>query len=191
MCTWSYIGRHSVSSKCSCLSFFFSISLPPSLSVTSVSHLALISPVCVSVSVCVCLCNSVCECASTNNTLYKLYDWLTTARLLHCAFVGVSSKYRYLSWEFARRVIAGVKPVPKTISTRQEQRGITNGVVIRGRRDAIRVSTPTISISPKADENCSLVRRFYSPKVRKSEIKGSSFRRFCSPKVRKSETRVL
>ena len=35
--------------------------------------------------------------------------------------------------------------------------------------------------------DCSLVRRFCSPKVRKSEIKGSSFRRFCSPKVRKSE----
>ena len=33
----------------------------------------------------------------------------------------------------------------------------------------------------------SLVRRFCSPKVRKSEIKGSSFRRFCSPKVRKSD----
>ena len=35
--------------------------------------------------------------------------------------------------------------------------------------------------------DCSLVRRFCSPKVRKSEIKGSSFRRFCSPKVRKSD----
>ena len=35
--------------------------------------------------------------------------------------------------------------------------------------------------------DCSLGRRFCSPKVRKSEIKGSSFRRFCSPKVRKSE----
>ena len=35
--------------------------------------------------------------------------------------------------------------------------------------------------------DCSLVRRFYSPKIRKSEIKGSSFRRFVSPKVRKSE----
>ena len=35
--------------------------------------------------------------------------------------------------------------------------------------------------------DCSLVRRFRSPKVRKSEIKGSSFRRFCSPKVRKSD----
>ena len=31
------------------------------------------------------------------------------------------------------------------------------------------------------DGDCSLVRRFCSPKVRKSEIKGSSFRRFCSP----------
>ena len=36
-------------------------------------------------------------------------------------------------------------------------------------------------------DDCSLVRRFYSPKVRKSEIKGSSFRRFMSPKVRKSD----
>ena len=35
--------------------------------------------------------------------------------------------------------------------------------------------------------DCSLVRRFCSPKVRKSEIKGSSFRRFCSPNVRKSD----
>ena len=36
--------------------------------------------------------------------------------------------------------------------------------------------------------DCSLVRiGFCSPKVRKSEIKGSSFRRFCSPKVRKSD----
>ena len=35
--------------------------------------------------------------------------------------------------------------------------------------------------------DCSLVRRFCSPKARKSEIKGSSFRRFCSPKVRKSD----
>ena len=35
--------------------------------------------------------------------------------------------------------------------------------------------------------DCSLVRRFCSPKVRKSEIQGSSFRRFCSPKVRKSD----
>ena len=36
--------------------------------------------------------------------------------------------------------------------------------------------------------DCSLVRRFYSPKVRKSEIKGSSFRRFVSPNVRKSSS---
>ena len=37
--------------------------------------------------------------------------------------------------------------------------------------------------------DCSLVRRFwfYSPKVRKSEIKGSSLRRFVSTKVRKSD----
>ena len=35
--------------------------------------------------------------------------------------------------------------------------------------------------------DCSLVRRFCSPKVRESEIEGSSFRRFCSPKVRKSD----
>ena len=35
--------------------------------------------------------------------------------------------------------------------------------------------------------DCSLVRRFCSPKVRESEIKGSSFRRFYSPKVRKSD----
>ena len=35
--------------------------------------------------------------------------------------------------------------------------------------------------------DCSLVRRFCSPKVRESEIKDSSFRRFCSPKVRKSD----
>ena len=41
-------------------------------------------------------------------------------------------------------------------------------------------NTPTIT------GDCSLVRRFCSPKVRESEIKGSSFRRFCSPKVRKS-----
>ena len=41
------------------------------------------------------------------------------------------------------------------------------------------------------DGDCSLVRRFCSPKVRESEIKGSSFRRFYSPKVRKSEIRVL
>ena len=34
---------------------------------------------------------------------------------------------------------------------------------------------------------CSLVRRFCSPKVRESEIKGSYFRGFCSPKVRKSD----
>ena len=38
--------------------------------------------------------------------------------------------------------------------------------------------------------DCSLVRRFCSPKVHKSEIKGSSFRRFCSPKVRKSENEI-
>ena len=38
--------------------------------------------------------------------------------------------------------------------------------------------------------DCSLVRRFYSPKVRKSEIKGSSFRRFLSPKVRKSDNDI-
>ena len=36
----------------------------------------------------------------------------------------------------------------------------------------------------------SLVRRFYSPKIRKSEIKGSSFRRFVSPKVRKSDNDI-
>ena len=35
--------------------------------------------------------------------------------------------------------------------------------------------------------DCSLVRRFCRPKVRESEIKGSSFRSFCSPKVRKSD----
>ena len=38
--------------------------------------------------------------------------------------------------------------------------------------------------------DCSLVRRFYSLKVRKSEIKGSSFRRFVSPKVRKSDNDI-
>ena len=38
--------------------------------------------------------------------------------------------------------------------------------------------------------DCSLVRGFCSPKVRKSEIKGSSFRRFCSPKVRKSDNEI-
>ena len=38
--------------------------------------------------------------------------------------------------------------------------------------------------------DCSLVRRFYSPKVRKSEIKGSSFRRFVSPKIRKSDNDI-
>ena len=41
-----------------------------------------------------------------------------------------------------------------------------------------------------ATGDCSLVRRFCSPKVRKSEIKGSSFRRFCSPKVRKSDNDI-
>ena len=35
--------------------------------------------------------------------------------------------------------------------------------------------------------DCSLVRRFCRPKVRESEIKGSSFRGFYSPKVRKSD----
>ena len=38
--------------------------------------------------------------------------------------------------------------------------------------------------------DCSLVRRVCSPKVRKSEMKGSSFRRFCSPKVRKSDNDI-
>ena len=38
--------------------------------------------------------------------------------------------------------------------------------------------------------DCPLVRRFYSPKVRKSEIKGFSFRRFMSPKVRKSDNDI-
>ena len=38
--------------------------------------------------------------------------------------------------------------------------------------------------------DCSLVRRFYGPKVRKSEIKGSSFRRFVSPKVLKSNNDI-
>ena len=42
----------------------------------------------------------------------------------------------------------------------------------------------------KQHGDCSLVRRFYSPKVRKSEIKGSSFRRFVSPKVRKSDNDI-
>ena len=42
----------------------------------------------------------------------------------------------------------------------------------------------------RAKGDCSLVRRFYSPKVRKSEIKGSSFRRFVSPKVRKSDNDI-
>ena len=44
---------------------------------------------------------------------------------------------------------------------------------------------PTPTPNPPGD--CSLVRRFCSPKVRESEIKGYSFRRFCSPKVRKSD----
>ena len=44
-----------------------------------------------------------------------------------------------------------------------------------------------ILASEDVNGDCSLVRRFCSPKVRKSEIKGSSFRRFCSPKVRKSD----
>ena len=44
-----------------------------------------------------------------------------------------------------------------------------------------------VEMSTKRDGDCSLVRRFCSPKVRKSEIKGSSYRRFCSPKVRKSD----
>ena len=38
--------------------------------------------------------------------------------------------------------------------------------------------------------DCSLVRRFCSPKVRKYEIKGSSFRGFCSPKVRKFDNEI-
>ena len=53
--------------------------------------------------------------------------------------------------------------------------------------------TGTIKLkSPGGATNgdCSLVRRFYSPKVRKSEIKGSSFRRFVSPKVRKSDNGI-
>ena len=49
-----------------------------------------------------------------------------------------------------------------------------------GKPDSTNEDTPT-------NGDCSLVRRFCSPKVRKSEIKGSSFRRFCSPKVRKSD----
>ena len=40
-------------------------------------------------------------------------------------------------------------------------------------------------VGPTGD--CSLVRRFCSPKVRKSEIEGSSFRRFVGLKVRKSD----
>ena len=46
------------------------------------------------------------------------------------------------------------------------------------------------SVARLAVGDCSLVRRFYSPKVRKSEIKGSSFRRFVSPKVRKSDNDI-
>ena len=43
------------------------------------------------------------------------------------------------------------------------------------------------SFCGSSNGDCSLVRRFCSPKVRESEITGSSFRRFCSPKVRKSD----
>ena len=48
----------------------------------------------------------------------------------------------------------------------------------------------TIATCTNTAGDCSLVRRFYSPKVRKSEIKGSSFRRFVSPKVRKSDNDI-
>ena len=48
-------------------------------------------------------------------------------------------------------------------------------------------SSPNLIAAGASVGDCSLVRRFCSPKVRKSEIKGSSFRRFCSPKVRKSD----
>ena len=61
--------------------------------------------------------------------------------------------------------------------------GLENSVQIDrlhrvGPRNFFRINVPG---------DCSLVRRFCSPKVRKSEIKGSSFRRFCSPKVRNSD----
>ena len=46
---------------------------------------------------------------------------------------------------------------------------------------------PTMEERHGGNGDCSLVRRFCSPKVRKTEIEGSSFRRFCSPKVRKSD----
>ena len=50
--------------------------------------------------------------------------------------------------------------------------------------------TPMTYVAHARYGDCSLVRRFYSPKVRKSEIKGSSFRRFVSPKVRKSDNDI-
>ena len=56
----------------------------------------------------------------------------------------------------------------------------------------VKCSFPDVEIALRmylmvTNGDCSLVRRFCSPKVRKSEIKGSSFRRFCIPKVRKSD----
>ena len=56
-----------------------------------------------------------------------------------------------------------------------------------GRKEGRITKAEEAKVSPG---DCSLVRRFCSPKVRKSEIKGSSFRRFCSPKVRKSDNDI-
>ena len=46
------------------------------------------------------------------------------------------------------------------------------------------------TVWPGESGDYSLVRRFCSPKVPKSEIKGSLFRRFYSPKVRKSDNKI-
>ena len=64
----------------------------------------------------------------------------------------------------------------------------TRKIIRAGAQDVIHVKRVK-SFAPWVDlsGDCSLVRRFCSPKVRKSEIKGSSFRRFCSPTVCKSD----
>ena len=48
----------------------------------------------------------------------------------------------------------------------------------------------TLSSGLHISGDCSLVRRCCSPKVRKSEIKGSSCGRFVSPKVLKSDNDI-
>ena len=77
-------------------------------------------------------------------------------------------------------------PTPNVFEYR-DNAGPTHDLTFNADELQFRIACVGLDFFADMAGDCSLVRRFCSPKVRESEIKGSSFRRFYSPKVRKSD----